>query len=175
MFRQARATQAGFTLIELLVVIAIIGILASVVLASLNSARTKARNASYVSQIKEYQKALSLAYSDAGVYPGHPYWGCIGTGYPSGRCWAADSSYTETNGTATAFKNALTNYMDTSVIPGPSNMSFGPMYHVEQGGAEYGIIMILEGNVSCPLGTKVNSSAYTNAGVTRCDIRSQGG
>ena len=47
-------------MIELLVVIAIIGILSSVVLASLNSARGKARDARRISDIKNLQLALEL-------------------------------------------------------------------------------------------------------------------
>ena len=59
----------GFTLIELLVVIAIIGILSSVVLASLNSAREKSRDAKRVSDIKQLQLALELYYDSEGGYP----------------------------------------------------------------------------------------------------------
>jgi len=62
-------TQRGFTLIELLVVIAIIGILASVVLASLNSAREKGRVASAQQQLSEIRKAMLLLHADTGVYP----------------------------------------------------------------------------------------------------------
>lgn len=64
-----QARNKGFTLIELLVVIAIIGILSSVVLASLNSARSKARDARRVSDIKQLQLALELAYDATRNYP----------------------------------------------------------------------------------------------------------
>ena len=63
-------SSRGFTLIELLVVIAIIGILASIVLASLNSARKKGRDARRVSDMKQLQLALELYYdANSSSYP----------------------------------------------------------------------------------------------------------
>ena len=62
--------ERGFTLTELLVVIAIIGILSSVVLASLNSARAKGRDAKRVSDIKQLQLALEFYFDQNGnAYP----------------------------------------------------------------------------------------------------------
>ena len=58
----------GFTLIELLIVIAIIGILSSVVLASLNISRVKARDVQRISQIKEIEKAMNVYFFDTGEY-----------------------------------------------------------------------------------------------------------
>lgn len=66
-FTHSRAR--GFTLIELLVVIAIIGILSSVVLSSLNSARAKGKDAARVSQVRQIQYALELYYDTNGKYP----------------------------------------------------------------------------------------------------------
>lgn len=61
--------KRGFTLIELLVVIAIIGVLSSVVLASLNTARQKSRDAKRQSDIKQLQLALQLYFDTNGSYP----------------------------------------------------------------------------------------------------------
>lgn len=62
--------ERGFTLIELLVVIAIIGILSSVVLASLNGARKKGRDARRISDIKQMQLALEMYYdANSSEYP----------------------------------------------------------------------------------------------------------
>ena len=62
-------TSRGFTLIELLVVIAIIGVLASVVLASLNSARSKALDTKRISELVQFRDALQSYYADNGAYP----------------------------------------------------------------------------------------------------------
>ncbi|MBU6431371.1 MAG: prepilin-type N-terminal cleavage/methylation domain-containing protein [Patescibacteria group bacterium] len=64
----------GFTLIELLVVIAIVGLLSSIVLASLNSARVKARDARRISDLHQIRLALELYYDANGNYPVVPTW-----------------------------------------------------------------------------------------------------
>lgn len=54
--------KKGFTLIELLVVIAIIGILSSVVLASLNTARSKGNDAAVKSNLSNLRAAAEIYY-----------------------------------------------------------------------------------------------------------------
>src|SRR3989339_2103409 len=61
--------KKGFTLIELLVVIAIIGLLSTLAVVALGSARVKARDSKRVSDLKQVQTALELYYTDQNAYP----------------------------------------------------------------------------------------------------------
>lgn len=61
--------SSGFTLIELMVVIAIIGLLASVVLASLNDARASARDAIRMQDMRSIHTAFERYKNEYRVYP----------------------------------------------------------------------------------------------------------
>ena len=61
--------RKGFTLIELLVVISIISLLSSIILAALNTARAKARDATRLSDMHQIQISLELYRDTYGNYP----------------------------------------------------------------------------------------------------------
>lgn len=61
--------KKGFTLIELLVVIAIIGLLSTLAVVALNSARQKSRDSKRVADMKQIQTALELYFADNNGYP----------------------------------------------------------------------------------------------------------
>jgi len=66
----SRSTKLkGFTLIELLVVIAIIGVLSTLAVIALGSARSKARDSKRLADIKQISTALELYYSENNTYP----------------------------------------------------------------------------------------------------------
>ena len=78
----------GFTLIELLVVIAIIGVLSSVVLASLNTARSKGNDAAIQSNLSTIQTQAEIYYGGTGSNT----YGTAGTS-----CTTASSVFVDTN------------------------------------------------------------------------------
>jgi prepilin-type N-terminal cleavage/methylation domain-containing protein len=61
--------KKGFTLIELLAVIAIIGLLSTLAVVALGSARQKARDSKRLSDLKQVQTALELYFTDTNAYP----------------------------------------------------------------------------------------------------------
>lgn len=73
-------TKLGFTLIELLVVVSLIGVLATLVLANLNSARERARDAQRKSDLRNIQTGLRLYYNDNAGYPQSSSGNIIGCG-----------------------------------------------------------------------------------------------
>lgn len=103
----------GFTLIELLVVIAIIGLLASVVLLALNSARAKSRDAKRLADVRQVATALELYYNDNNAYPTQATAGAIPAALAPNYVGSVPVAPTPVDGTCTAAQNTYT-YMSTT-------------------------------------------------------------
>jgi prepilin-type N-terminal cleavage/methylation domain-containing protein len=157
--------RSGFTLIEVMVVITIIGLLASVVLSAMTTARAKARDTTRVQSVKELQKALELyRNANGGNYP-------CATTMPA--C-AFGGGPVNTNGTASTpvFNTAIVSYLtlplEATVFS--STPTWGSILY-RTGGVtaapirdSYTILLRRESDV-------VNSAGIIITGGTFCDIR----
>lgn len=151
-----RNSKFGFTLIELLVVISIIGILATLVTANLNAARSRARDAQRKSDVKNTQTALRLYFNDHGVYPaasgGGNILGC-GAGGKSLCPWGSPF----VNGGASCSDAGATCYM--SALPkDPSGQSY--FYQQGTDTDSYTLSACLE-NTSDTSGKTISISGWT--------------
>lgn len=177
--KSIRASQKGFTLVELLIVIVVIAILAAITIVAYNGIQQRANNTTTIQGTEAYIKALSYyALDHGGDYP--TVIGCLGTGYPGGKCLSQNSTaacWGLGAASSTAFTTALLPYMNNTT-PAIS------MQRIACGGTEYigayanydvasgspQIYMLLAGSQDCPsMSPNVISSAKTvTDGGTRC-------
>lgn len=120
-----QSTKKGFSLVELLVVIAIISLLMAVVLASMSSARKKARDDQRLSDLKQLQAAIEIYGSANGRYP------------------VACGNSTEWRGHGSSYGSCATNYITgiselMSPLPIDSvTTQYGYIYRTNTNGTAY--------------------------------------
>ena len=124
--QKIRNFSGGFTLIELLVVIAIISLLSSVILASLNTARVKARDATRASNVRQLKLAIEFYYNDNGFYPSV---GADDTGYTISILATPLSAYIKT-----IPNDPLASQSWSYVRGGAANNSYGFLIYTEKSG-----------------------------------------
>lgn len=136
-----RKNEKGFTLIELLVVIAIIGLLSTLAVVALNSARQKSRDSKRVADIKQVQTALELFFADSA------------SGYPAGSTLTLGGTGAGTLSSTNSWSDtaAGTTYMGlVPSAPTPADCTSGNAYVYTVGGtgnSSYAITFCLGGSV----------------------------
>lgn len=126
--------KKGFTLIELLVVIAIIGLLSTLAVVALGSARQKARDSKRTSDLKQMQTALELYYTDNNEYPTTASTSTLGTG--DFACLNNSTSGWLATGCAAPYMGLV-----------PSDPGTGSYTYQSTDGSTYNISATLEGTV----------------------------
>jgi len=118
-----------------LVVIAIIGLLSTLAVIAISSARTKARDSKRLSDVKQVQTALELYYTDNNKYPVHT------DGVALGAATQACLENTESGWSANCDANA---YM--GLVPSDPK-SDGAYIYSSSDGSSYRIQTVLEGEM----------------------------
>lgn len=139
----------GFTLIELLVVIAIIGILSSVMLVALNSARQRARDSRVISSMSQLRSLAEVVYDDTAT---DSYGDIKCTSYGSSSTGCGDSSMKQL-------------YDDIYAQGGDLDSDNNGTEEVFSGGGKYCIQAEMpSGNVFC-----VDSEGHSGTSNVSCD------
>lgn len=133
--RNLLGSQKGFTLIELLVVIAIIGLISTLAIVALGSAREKARDQARISRLKQIQTGLEIYFTENNKYPIAPKGVVLGSSNAS--CLSPETGFAQQG-----CENAV-----MAVVPSdPGENQF--IYTSSEDGSTYQVQASLEGEAS---------------------------
>lgn len=164
-------TQRGFTVVELLAVILIIGLVGTFAAVAVNAARSKQRDASRLSNVRQVQSALEDYFNEANAYPlgsalplgDSSQSACLGSGGFAASCSADESVYLR------VVIGTLDKGLEGGATCGePARNAF--CYSVGEDGSGYGITFELE-NALPEVGLAEGANCATPDGMKdgRCE------
>jgi prepilin-type N-terminal cleavage/methylation domain-containing protein len=157
--------RKAFTLVELLVVISIIGLLSTIAIVSLSTARRTSRNTKRNADIKQLVTAFSLGLDANGAYPstGGDVWKCISTA-----CSGPIMNYTS-SGTVDAFFQPFMPNKPADPNDGNARGNIGYVYNGASGatGNLPAFVYLLEPPATCSVGVAyLTTATYVECLVT---------
>lgn len=166
-----RNFRTGFTLVELLVVISIIGLLSSVILSALNSARAKAEDNKHIQSLSQLKRAMELYYDQNGSYPQLP----VASSWRI-NSWDAPGNFfiPKDNNRLAALAPYLSSRPSGKIIPPFCFLCGGYFYKVSTNGQEYKITLMRQGTVNniSNIPQNMQDTAFSNGGTTDVSIYS---